>query len=82
MYTIEQGKKFLIMKNVFKLVDDETYKTYSNNDTDTDTDTNTETETKPQLQSETVQLSSDDTTTLANECTNDIEIVECNYNGK
>ena len=38
MYTIEQGKKFLVKKNSFKIIDDETYKVNSDENEDENED--------------------------------------------
>lgn len=66
MYIIEQGKKFFVKKNTFKVVDDETYKI----DKESGSPVVSEDE-----QNATSTQDSGDALTEA-----DIEIVECNYN--
>jgi hypothetical protein len=70
MYTIEQGKKFFIKKNAFKVVDDETY-----NDDDDDDDESVSTAASEHEDNEQSTQDTGDALTEA-----DIEIVECNYN--
>ena len=66
MYTIEQGKKFYIKSNAFKVVDDETYKIHSES-------------VSPIVSNEEENTSSpQETKDALTEA--DIEIVECNYN--
>jgi hypothetical protein len=68
MYTIEQGKKFYIKSNTFKVVDDETYKFHN----ESGSPIVTKEEENTVLPQETK-----DALTEA-----DIEIVECNYNSQ
>ena len=68
MYNIEQGKKFFIKKNAFKVVDDETYK-------DEDEDESVSTAASEHEDNEQSTQDTGDALTEA-----DIEIVECNYN--
>jgi hypothetical protein len=68
MYSIEQGKKILITKNVFKIIDDETYKTTE--DAASSSDTNNETGRNPTVNIQPFEIINDA----------DIEFVEYNYN--
>jgi len=66
MYNIEQGKKFFVKNNMFKVVDDETYKV-----------DNESVSTEASEQEDTVQPTQDAGDALTEA---DIEIVESNYN--
>jgi len=68
MYSIEQGKKILITKNVFKIIDDETYKTTE--DAASSSDTNNDTGRNPTVNIQPFEIINDA----------DIEFVEYNYN--
>lgn len=65
MYTIEQGKKFFVKKNMFKVVDDETYKI------------NQESVSSSASEDEDNATSTQDSVDALTEA--DIEIVDCNY---
>jgi len=67
MYTIEQGKKFFVKKNTFKVVDDETYKVDDEDDS-------------PIVSENDTSKSTQDACDALTEA--DIEIVECNYNSQ
>uniref|UniRef100_A0A6C0EYL5 Uncharacterized protein n=1 Tax=viral metagenome TaxID=1070528 RepID=A0A6C0EYL5_9ZZZZ len=64
MYSLEQGKKILITKNVFKIIDDETYKTTEDSASSTDTESKSTNSIHP------IEFINDA----------DIEFVEYNYN--
>lgn len=66
MYTLEQGKKFFVKNNMFKVVDDETYKVDDES-----------VSTEASEQEDTVESTQDAGDALTEA---DIEIVECNYN--
>ena len=66
MYNIEQGKKFFVKNNMFKVVDDETYKVDDES-----------VSTEASEHEDTVQPTQDAGDALTEA---DIEIVECNYN--
>ena len=66
MYNIEQGKKFFVKNNMFKVVDDETYKVDDES-----------VSTEASEQEDTVESTQDASDALTEA---DIEIVECNYN--
>jgi len=66
MYTLEQGKKFFVKNNMFKVVDDETYKVDDES-----------VSTEASEQEDTVESTQDASDALTEA---DIEIVECNYN--
>jgi len=68
MYSLEQGKKILITKNVFKIIDDETYKT--TDDAASSTDTDNDTGHNPTISIQPFEIINDA----------DIEFVEYNYN--
>jgi hypothetical protein len=68
MYSIEQGKKILITKNAFKIIDDETYKTTE--DAASSTDTNNHIGRDPTINVQPFEIINDA----------DIEFVEYNYN--
>ena len=68
MYSLEQGKKILITKNVFKIIDDETYKTTE--DAASSTDTNNDTGNNSTINIQSIEVINDA----------DIEFVEYNYN--
>ena len=69
MYTVEQGKKFFVKSDSFKVVDDETYKVH--NESVSPIVSNEE---------EDVTSASQETKDALTEA--DIEIVECNYNSQ
>ena len=71
MYTIEQGKKFFVKKDMFKVVDDETYKFVDESDGSDESD---ESNVSVPGDNSTSTQDSGDALTEA-----DIEIVECNY---
>lgn len=68
MYSLEQGKKILITKNVFKIIDDETYK--NTEDAASSTDTNNDTGNNSTINIQPIEVINDA----------DIEFVEYNYN--
>ena len=69
MYTVEQGKKFFVKSDSFKVVDDETYKVH--NESVSPIVSNEE---------ENATSASQETKDALTEA--DIEIVECNYNSQ
>jgi hypothetical protein len=80
MYTIEQGKKFFVKKDMFKVVDDETYKFVDESDGSDGSDVSDESSgsnvSEPGDNANSTQDSGDALTEA------DIEIVECNYNSQ
>jgi hypothetical protein len=76
MYTVEQGKKFFVKENTFKLVDDETYK--FDEDEDEDDDDDDDAPIVSEHEENDTSKSTQDTGEALTEA--DIEIVECNYN--
>jgi hypothetical protein len=76
MYTVEQGKKFFVKENTFKLVDDETYK--FDEDEDEDEDEDDDAPIVSEHEENDTSKSTQDTGEALTEA--DIEIVECNYN--
>ena len=77
MYSIEQGKKFLVKKNSFQTIDDETYRNGSESDSDSESesqsqsqsDSESESKLKSELESKSFHQNDDI----------DIEIVDCNF---
>ena len=69
MYTVEQGKKFFIKSDSFKVVDDETYKEHDESVSPIVSN-----------EEENATSASQETKDVLTEA--DIEIVECNYNSK
>ena len=80
MYTIEQGKKFFVKKDMFKVVDDETYKFVDGSGGSGGSDGSNEYSesnvSEPGDNANSTQDSGDALTEA------DIEIVECNYNSQ
>jgi hypothetical protein len=83
MYSVEQGKKFLVKKKSFKLVDDETYRNGSETDSESDSEesgsgsgSDSESESESKLRSELESSSFHQNDDI------DIEIVDCNFNEK
>jgi hypothetical protein len=69
MYTVEQGKKFFVKSDSFKVVDDETYK-YRNESVSPIVSNEEENATSASQETKDVLTEAD------------IEIVECNYNSQ
>ena len=78
MYTVEQGKKFFVKKNTFKLVDDETYKFDDDEDDEDDEEDDEDAPIVSEHEENDTSKSTQDTGEALTEA--DIEIVECNYN--
>jgi hypothetical protein len=88
MYSVEQGKKFLVKKNSFKLVDDETYRNGSETDSESesgsgsgsDSESGSESESESESGSESKLRSELESSSFHQN--DDIEIVDCNFNEK